>query len=237
MNGLTLDTFITSDTDREKNQYKVLGALRWYSNDLNKKKIYPALGELINLAGILEQILEQKSSLNFSFPKEIKEYDLKNKKLIFQSIEKSDPNVEILFELIEWALPKIKEVIDEGIVLYDFVDKSLKIEGVGLLPIYKDEGYFIIPDNLNQKFQVHRFEFSLFASETEKYRSLKTNLLEVINTVIEKTPEAIKLDLIKNYNDLPNPATFFCGTELDFPFDETIFPIAKRKLMLSVASS
>ena len=35
---------------------------------------------------------------------------------------------------------------------------------------------------------------------------------------------------------MPNPATFLMDTELDFPFDTTILPVAKRKLMRHLIS-
>jgi hypothetical protein len=37
--------------------------------------------------------------------------------------------------------------------------------------------------------------------------------------------------LIAEHRELPNPATYLCQTELDFPFQETILPVAKRKLL------
>jgi hypothetical protein len=35
----------------------------------------------------------------------------------------TDQNIELLFDLIEWAIPVIKETIEEGIALYEFVEK------------------------------------------------------------------------------------------------------------------
>jgi hypothetical protein len=45
------------------------------------------------------------------------------------------------------------------------------------------------------------------------------------------SPNAIKLDLINENRHLPNPATYAFNTDLYFPFNETIFPITKRKLL------
>ncbi len=237
MESLRLETFLSADKDWEMNQYRVLGGIKEYHSELNKKKVYPALAELIHLASILENIVDNKSKLKESFPKQIKDYDLKNQKLTFETLGKFTPDIEFLFELIEWAYPLIKNEIEEAIVLYDFVEKNIEIDHVGIIPINKDEGYFLITDNDAAKIQVHRFESSIFSSNTEKYRSLKTKLVKEIKKVlIERSPESIKLDLIKQYTDLPNPATFICDTDLNFPFNETIFPIAKRKLMGMVAS-
>jgi hypothetical protein len=236
MNSLSFETFIGPDPDLEKRRYLVLGGLKEYKTEFNKKKVYPSLGELIKLLAALEETMKQRNQLHFTFPKEIKRYDLENKKVVYESKEDLPPKIEIIFELIEWAIPLIKDAIEEGIVLYDFVEKNLNVENVGLLPIYKDEGYFLIPDLTVDQMQIHLFEISLFNSDKEKFRSLKTKLVDTIELLQTLTPEAIKLELIRKRKELPNPATYFCETDLDFPFSETIFPIAKRKLMSRVSS-
>ena len=133
-------------------------------------------------------------------------------------------------------MPQIKSLIDEAVVLYEFVEKNLKVKGVGILPFYKEEGYFLIPDNHERLMQVHHFECSLFSSGKEKYRTLRTKFLQASEMLLSTAPEFIKSKLIKQYRDIPNPATFVCETDLDFPFLETIFPIAKRKLMTKIAA-
>jgi hypothetical protein len=238
MNTLKLETFLSSDTDWEKNQYAVLGGLKEYRTNFYRKQLYPALSELISLLSILEDVLNHKKTLAGSFPKEITEYDIKNKKIIYQALERLSPDVEFLFELIEWALPKIKEVIEEGAVLFDYVEKNLKVQQVGLIPLYKSEGYFIVPDISESVLKVMRFECSMFFTGKQPFRALKTRVIESIQmSGLNNNPESIKLDLISKYRDLPNPATFLCVTELDFPFSETLFPVAKRKLLSNIAVS
>jgi hypothetical protein len=237
METLKLENFIFGDEDLELNQYKVLGGLKGYRSEFNRKKIYPALSDLINLASSLEDILKNKNRMKDEFPKQIAGYDIENKKVVFENEENAPAKIEILFDLIQWALPLIKSTIEEAIVLYDFVEKNIEVGNVGLLPIYKNEGYFIVPNNRNSMLEIYRFECSLFTKDTEKFRTLKTILVEEVSNNFEgKTPEIIKLDLINKFKDLPNPATFFCETDLDFPFTETIFPVAKRKLMTKVAA-
>ena len=239
MERISLDTFLTSETDWEMNQYKILGGLKELSLDLDKRKIYPALAQLIELKNSLEQIKAARNNLNGKFPKEIKSYNIKEQKIILETPAhfNNPKNVEAVFDLIEWALPVIQEKIEEGIILFDFVDKNITLEQVGILPIYKEAGYFMITDNCAAKLQIHRYESSLFYSGKEKLRSLKTELVKSEEQkVIRKSPESIKQDLLQERHDLPNPATFIFNTDLDFPFSETIFPIAKRKLMAALAA-
>lgn len=237
MNGLNISTFVTPDRDWEKNQYKILAGLKEYQLELNKKRICPSLTELVNLSALLDEILKQKKSLHAYFPKQVMSFDIQQKSAVYDTIENINEDLEFYFELIEWALPKVKEIIDEGIILYEFVENNLKLDSVGILPLYKDEGYFLIANPAEQDVQIHKYECSLFHSNQEKYRSLKTNLLKTVPlNRFDKSPEAIKLELINEYKELPNPATFYCETELDFPFAESLFPIAKRKLITQLAA-
>jgi hypothetical protein len=52
------------------------------------------------------------------------------------------------------------------------------------------------------------------------------------------TYENIKYDLIKNNSTISNPAVYSIETELIFPIEETLLPIAKRRLVkyISVAA-
>ncbi len=238
MESLNLANFFHNTEDLETNQYMILGGIKEYQNELNRKKVYPSLSKLIELDTFLGDIVENKNKMFDAFPKEIVRYDLENKKIILEPVDKSPEKVDFVFNLIQWALPILRQTIEEAIVLYEFVEKNLEIDNVGILPLYKNEGYFIVPDNLFSTLQVFRFECSLFSADSEKYRSLRTKLIEEYEkNFIQKSPELIKLDLINRFKELPNPATFLCETDLDFPFNETIFPIAKRKLMHKVAAA
>jgi len=232
---LSLESFYSADRDLELNQYHILAGIKEFRNEFKRKRLYPSFTNLLNITSQLQDIIEQKNHLEYKFSKKIKSFDFKNNKIIFETLENEQPEINCLFDLIEWSLPKLKSEIEEAMVICDYVENNLKIEQVGILPIHKSEGYFIIPNNEVSSLQVHKFECSLFSSEYEKYRALKTKLLKTYDQgILESSLENIKLDLIHEFQELPNPATFRCETELDFPFTETVFPIAKRKLMSAI---
>lgn len=236
MERLNLETFFSTDKDLELNQYRILGSIKLFQQEFNGKKLYPALGELIKLNTQLSEIINNRDRLKISFPKIIKDFDFKTKNVIYDAKEKCE-NVSYIFDLVEWALPIIKKAIEEGIVLYEFVENNLTVEQLGIMPIYKEEGYLIIRGYTNKELKVYKFECSLFTSDTVPYRALKTEHIKNINcSDVFFAPADIKLELVRDYPDLPNPAIYLCETELDFPFTETIFPIAKRKLMSTLAS-
>lgn len=81
--------------------------------------------------------------------------------------------VEQLFLLIEQLLPLIKTATDEGIAMFDFIIQNLTADIVGILPVYRDEGYALIPDQRSNLIHVLRYEMSLYTSEGDNYRALK----------------------------------------------------------------
>ena len=239
MEQLSLEIFFDSETDWEMNQYRILAGIKTARAEFDKKKIYPSLAMLIKLKRELKQIKEERNNLNQQFPKQIKGFDTKEQKVIYDTSEniKHNENIETIFALIEWALPYINEAIEEGIVLFDFVENNLTLEQVGILPMYKDEGYFMITDNIAVELQVHRYECSIFSSGQEKYRTLKTEFVKSKKQgIIKELPETIKHELIKERTDLPNPAIFLLDSDLEFPFTETILPVAKRKMITHIAA-
>ena len=231
MDRLKIDPFFSSDTDWELNQYKILGGIKLYRNEFRKKRIYPALDDLLKLNTLLENLLNQKNNLYASFDDEIEELNLNDKELIIDSFEKNIPDQQFFFDLVQWSLPHIKDVIEEGIVLYDFVERNIKVLQMGVLPLCKDEGFFIIPDNIEQKMQVHRFKCSGYSSDSTPCRAMNIRFLQSVDKPILNSPELIKHYLINTYKDFSNHAAFICQTDLDFPFNESLFPVAKRKLI------
>ena len=239
MERISIESFFTSETDLETNQYRILGGIREVCSDFTKKKIYPSLAALIKLKQSIDKIKEERNNLNEKLPKRIKGFDIKAQKVIYESAGdvNHNNNIEEVFNLIDWALPYINDAIEEGIILFDFVDKNISLDQVGILQMYKDEGYFMVTDNAAFELQVHRYESTLFSSGNENYRSLKTEFVKSERQVIiRRSPESIKHELIKERKDLPNPATFLFDSDLDFPFTETIFPVVKRKLISHIAA-
>ena len=232
MEKLTLDTFVGGDQDREKKQYLVLHGLKQYREEFSHNRLYPSLAELIRLYEMLKGLVQEKSDFDSLLPQRIKEVDIENRRVVFESNGEEDPALHRALALIDWALPLIKDAIDEGVNIYNFVDEHIVIEEVGLLPVHKEAGYWFVPDVKGARLHLLRFEVTLFSSASERFPTLKTRLIESIEQVlIRKSPEIIKLGLIEKYHDLPNPATYMCDTDLDFPFAETFLPVAKRKLM------
>lgn len=230
--ALNLDLFTNVQTDLEVRQYRILAALKGISEDFKQNKIYPHLSHLIELHSTLSDILSRLQDLRSEFPKRIKKIDFVNREIEHEIVFVDGSDLSKVEDLIEWSLPYIKAKIHEGKAIYEFVDEELKIEEVGIIPSYTDEGYFFVPDNEESRLLLFQYEVSIFESSKDKYRALKTGLMKVLRQGQARlSPNAIKLDLISENKELPNPATYAFETNLAFPFKETIFPVTKRKLL------
>lgn len=237
MHKLSLNTFLSGAHDLEARQYHVLDGLKLCFDAFAHNRLYPALLELVDLHAALVNIINNMNDIQDHFPQQLKEVDLEKGRLVYEQVNASDQDLERARDLILWALPKLEQAIDEGVDIYNFVDDHITIQHVGIVPMYREEGYWFVPEHRARLLHLLRYQVSLFTSENERYRRLKTSHIgEVSQRLVQSTPESIKLNLIALYNDLPNPATYCCETDLDFPYNETILPVAKRKLMAQVFS-
>lgn len=232
---LSLNLFTKVKDDTEKRQYLIRAELQKISSEFKYNKIYPHLSKLIALRRTLSDILNRLADLRSKFPKRIGRIDWVNRTIEHDVVFVDGTDLKAVESLITWALPHIEKVIREGTVIHEFVENELLVSHVGIVPNYRDEGYFFVPDNRRRTLNLFRFEVSIFKSAEDQYRSLKTRFLKEIDQgKALLSPGAIKLDLIREEKELPNPATFSFDTELDFSFSHTILPVAKRKLMQTI---
>lgn len=237
MAKLTLNDFLSAGSDVESARYRILAALKAYSNVFDQSCLYPSLAELIELKTCLEAVVEGKEIFQGEAPQSVKEVDLVNKKIVLESMDLSCAPLDHVIELMQWALPLIEETITVGTKIYDFVEENVTIRDVGIMPLYHDEGYWFVPDNKESLLYLIHFTLSLYESGNERYRSLKTVVLKTLeHTAVSKPAESMKMELLAEHRELPNPATFVCETDLDFSFAATILPVAKRKLLVRLAA-
>lgn len=236
MKKVSADSFINDAIhDSEQCQYYTLEYLKQCREEFSHNRLYPALADLIELAKGLGNFLERAQSFHAQMPQKIKSIDLESKEIIFESQFTEHPDLVRIEELVRWLLPLLKQVIDEGVHIYDFVDDNISVAGVGILPIYKDEGYCIVPEHRLSMIHFLYYQLSLYTAGSEKYRTLKTTIVDSLpQPIIQYSPITLKQQFMETHQEMPNPATYVCETDLDFPLQETILPILKRKLMTRI---
>ena len=169
--------------------------------------------------------------LNLNFAEFFENFELE------QSTKFNDTDLDIVADFIRWALPEIKNSIAEGKAIFDFVDENIILNEVGVMPKNRSEGYFMIQDLKHDLLKIYKFEMSLFSTADNPLRTLKSKLVDLISLQTSEAynPLDIKHNLIEKFPELQNPATYYFETSIDFPFVETILPVAKRKLVRTLA--
>jgi hypothetical protein len=222
--------------DFEYKKYLLLAYLQYVKENFNEKKLYPYLSDLLFHYKNLLSIKENKKLLRENFPKQISKADFEKLEIIYDELINDDKVMQDIEEILMYSLPKLKEHLIEGKDLYEFVEDKLTISPVGVSPLYPDEGYLLIYKPGQRQTQVFEYQISIFHNADEKYRGVHTHFLETVSKSVFETFESIKIGLIKKYKKMPNPATYLVDSKVDYPFQETLLPIAKRLLVKYIYS-
>lgn len=232
MTPLSLNLFAGAAYDFERTQYQLLGGLKQARDEFSQNRIYPHLGHLVKLYKALRTILQRSDEFRTPQTGKIAGIDMEAREVVYEWPELDNDQMAIVEEFIRWSLPHIQDAIEEGRAVYEFVEDNLEVEEVGIVPSYVQEGYLMVPDRETNRLHVLRYSLSIFTDADERYRSLKTvHCKSIPRRGVDPHPSSVKLKLMEERQDLPNPATYYFSTEIDFPYESTMLPVVKRRLM------
>lgn len=221
--------------DFEYKKYMLLGYLKTVKESFNEKKLYPFLSDLLFHYQNLLSIKENKQLIHENFPKQISRADFEKLEIIYKEIVKDDKIMKEIEDIISFSIPKVKEQLKDGKDIYEEIEEKVTISPIGISPLYPDEGYLLFYMDTRET-RVYEYQMTIFESAEEKYRGIHTHFVETFSKGLGITFESIKLELIRKYKKLPNPATFLIDTKVRVPFNESLLPIAKRLLVKQIYS-
>jgi hypothetical protein len=163
--------------------------------------------------------------------------EFKKLEISYRAMIEDDSVMSELESIIEFALPQINNSVREGSVIYELVESQCEIAPIGVTPLYSKEGYLFVTQPPEKETSVYRYQVSIFEQSQEQLRSLNTTFIESVPRNTANTYERIKLDLVKKYRDLPNPATYLILSRMKFPFTETLMPVAKRLFVKHISKA
>jgi hypothetical protein len=237
MKQLSETWFAEGYIDFELKKYTLLAYLQQISKYFTESKLYPQLADLIFHYNNIVAFRENKKYLQEHFPKKLSGTQIEKLQLIYEQMIEDNELMQELEEIINYSAGQMKTTISSGAEIYEFVEENLTITPIGLVPLDMQEGYFFLSSGNNKSTRVYQYRLSIFDKHNEKFRSIKTSYLEMMQRSMVNTYENIKYDLIKTRSDLPNPAVYSIETELNFPVEETLLPIAKRSLVKFITVS
>lgn len=237
MESLKHDWLTEGLIDYEYKKYILLAYLKSISGRFNQSELYPFMSDLIFHYRNLIKVRESKKLMYDNFPETLTKADFNKLRLTYDKIVNDDEVMQQIEEILAFAIPKMKGMLEEGKELYEFVEEHIELEPVGVSPIYSDEGYLFINQDASADVSIFRYQMTFFEHAEEKYRSMTTQFLMSEIRGISKTFENIKVELTKRFTDLPNPATYLASSKLKFPLNETVLPVAKRMLVRRISVS
>ena len=223
--------FLEGYIDFELQKYKLLAYLQEVNKHFNSTKLYPDLADLIVHYRNITDFKKNKQLLRTQFPKQLTKADLEKLELVYEEMLDDSKVMQELERITEFASQHMKTTIEDGTEIYDFVENQLEILPVGILPLYKNEGYLLLKYTGNTKVNVYNYTISSITHQNDKYRSLKINYIDHWTKNNSNTYEQIKTSIIKTVKTLPNPAVYCIESKMQVPLSETLLPIAKRVLI------
>lgn len=216
--------------DTEYKQYILLDYIQEIKSSYNELKIYPHLAELIDQYCELIQLKDNKIGLADKFPKTLKGIDTEQMKIVFSKEITEENWVAEVSNIIEMAIPFLKETIQEGKNIYEEIEKNIYVESVGVEPLKNDEGYFILNASGFNETLVYGYKVSLYEAPEDKYRAIHTKYAAAFVKNLSTTNHYIKLEMIKQYPEIPHPSVYAFESNYVLPIDSTYLPIAKRMI-------
>ncbi len=220
--------------DFEYKKFQLLAYLQETNKHFKAIKLYPVLGELIEHHRNLNELKEGKTELNKLFPKALTSIDLETARLHYTPKITDGEVMKEVSKITDYALPKLVSQIEEGKMIYDFVEEQLEFEPVGIVPIYNREGFVLLSQEQSRDVHAFRYKSSLIQYAGERFRSISLWLIGIYQKTLLNTLERIKMQLIREVKELPNPATWRLHSQQSFPIEETLLPISKRLLLKTV---
>jgi hypothetical protein len=237
MKTLSETWFAEGRIDFELKKYTLLAYLQEVTGHFNENKLYPQLADIIFHYNNIVAFRENKKYLQEHFPKKMTGIQMEKLQLLYEQMISDDELMQELEDIIHYSAGKMKNAIQSGTGIYEFVEDKIEIAPVGLIPLDTHEGYFFLSSGNEKSTGVYHYRLSIFEKHDEKYRSIRTLFIDNWKRSISGTYEHIKSELIKRWKDLPNPAVYSIETALRFPVDETILPIAKRRLVKFISAA
>jgi hypothetical protein len=237
MKQLSETWFAEGYIDFELKKYTLLAYLKEISSYFDQNRLYPQLSDLIFHYNNIVAFRENKKYLQEQFPKKLTGIQIEKLQLLYEQMIEDSELMQELEDIINYSADEMKTTISNGAEIYEFVEQNLTISPVGLVPLDSQEGYFFLSAGNSKATRVYHYRLSFFEKHDERFRSMKTSYIDLLQRSIVNSYENIKYNLIKTRSELSNPAVYCIETELQFPVEETLLPIAKRSLVKFIATT
>ena len=142
--GTLSENWLTENLiDFEYKKYVLLGYLQKVKEHFNEQKLYPDFAELIAHYKNLISLKNNATSLESGFKKNIKGIDYEKLSFVYENTV-DDASLNELKQIIGFSEPLFIDELKKGKTILDFAEQHILTNHIGIMPIYKKEGYFIL---------------------------------------------------------------------------------------------
>ncbi|WP_420154119.1 hypothetical protein [Siphonobacter sp.] len=228
-------TWITDGLlDFEYKKYQLLAYLKHVNEHFQEKKLFPELSDLQLHYQESLALQQQQSQWSDHIRRKLVGIDREKWQLKYTSEFEALPPLEEVDEILSYAIPRLEHTLSTGKTLFQHVTQALSIAPIGIMPLFRKEGYLFVYENINRELRIYQYKVQLFESTAPPSRRVETRLIDSRNKSYTTTFESIKMELVRKNRDLPNPASYLVESTLGYPMDETLLPIARQKVAQAV---
>jgi hypothetical protein len=231
MQTLEINWITEGSLDFEYKKYRLLAYLQHCKGEFHSTRLYPPMGELVMHYRHLGSLQSEMSRLRESLPKELKGIDPATGEWMYESPIVNDGALQSVEDIIAFAIPSIQDTLREGQSIFEFAEKNIEINPVGVVPVYHREGYLLLNEHSGNDIGIYEYKHSVITTAQENLQSLSFRYLYTETRSLSNPVENIKQSLARKFNWLPNPATWYCYSKIHLPAHETLLPITKRMLL------
>ena len=233
MTTLDVKKLTSTTSDWETNEYVILSKVKDWLTQLNRNKLFPSLDESRHLNQSLEDIVRENIDCKLWFDNEIRARRINERFTVYEKAHQIGFKLDRMFDFIKWALKLNRQVIVEGEIIKEFVEKDLKLRKISASEKnFHGKGYFALPDNKRELLNVYLYEVVWDWSQEHISQRLQSKLVRSIPQQLVKNPvEQLMIEFINFSQELFDPVVYIFETDLDFPYKETMLPLAEERLL------
>lgn len=216
--------------DFEYKKYLLLAYLKHVEEHFGQQKIFPELSDLQVHYRETLALLQSQTEWTASLQKKLAGVDWEHLALRYENDFPESLPLKEVEDILTYAVPRFGKAVQTGEELLREIAKRVTISPVGIVPLFRREGYLFLYQALNRELQIYTYRVSIFDEAVPPARRVVTTLLESRYKSSVTTFESIKLELVRKRKEMPNPASYVVESTGLYPMEETFLPIAKRKV-------
>jgi len=225
MERLQSDWLTQGWIDFEYKKYVVLAYLKGVRHRFADKMLFPDLPDVQALYESGVHFRQRKGTLSEHFPKEVSGVDPEKLRFRYSPKLEDDDYMQQVDAIMDFALPRFRQIRDEGQQMAADIAADLTLAPVGVMPLRKEEGYLFLHWTALPETHIYAYSLTLY---TTAGRQIRTRYLDSVRKGVGTTFEGLKRELIRKQPDLPNPATYLVEAKRYVPLEETFLPMAQR---------